>query len=78
MSFYILVAFASVGFAEKTKAKGMLGIDILKFVLNKHIWFVYACVLCQSAFLISSYYYLFSQSDQDMIRNPFLRDNPEK
>ena len=36
LTFYMVVALASIGFGEKTKAKTSIGGSIQKYFLNKH------------------------------------------
>jgi hypothetical protein len=58
----MLIAFYSMGFAEKCKAQVTMNSKIQKYVLNKHISYVLSCVLAWMAFLSSYYYLLFRVS----------------
>ena len=60
MTLYFVIAFGSMGFAEKTKAKSSIGGNIQTFFLNKHRQYVIASVIIWVAFLSSSYYILYT------------------
>lgn len=72
---YIIIAFLSLGFAEKIISKSSIGNNIEKYYLNIHISYVKTCVYVWVFFLYSSYYqlYVFSIDDTDPFEQYFSK-----
>jgi len=56
ITFYMVIAFFSIGFALKTIAKSSIGSDVQNQYLKRHMCYVYWCVLIWTGFLANCTY----------------------
>lgn len=58
----MIIAFVSIGFAEKLKVKTSIGKEMQNFYLDKHINYIFASVIVWTWFLSSSYFTLYNDT----------------
>ena len=71
----MIIAFASMGFAEKTKAKSSLGSEVQEFYLNKHIQYVSTCVFVWTASLSCGYFAL--KTSEDSLQSKLVQSSDQ-